>query len=119
MVRVVQVGLRSFLASSCLLVGCVPANPVNAGVPRQSAVSVQEFEEAMEATLPREVNGRTVLLGHCVRVTRLQCSPRGNGARLQCRYRSYHGPSGTAVIERQEGTFWRWVSGPTRCSMTF
>jgi hypothetical protein len=71
----------------------------------------------MEAALPGEVEGKQVIAGHCAPVRHLKCSPLSGGKQYQCAYQYGEGRLGVAIVERREGTFWRWVSGPRNCSI--
>ena len=98
-----------------LLGTCAPTAPINSPL---SAPSKVDFHQAMEASLPGNVEGKAVALGHCYKVSELQCAPLSEGRSFRCTYRYGDGRHGTAIVERQSGgTFWRWVSGPKHCSL--
>ena len=76
-----------------------------------------DFQRAMEADIPDEIGGHQIMLGHCGRVRRLKCVQVDEANRYQCSYRYDGNRRGIAIIERQEGRFWRWVSGPKKCTV--
>jgi hypothetical protein len=98
-----------------LLVGCLQPEPPNLAAPAKGAPSETDFHWAMEASLQTQVDGRAVIMGHCDRGTGLQCTSMGHGNRYRCTYRYGGGRRGVAVVERQEGAFWRWITGPKQC----
>ena len=106
--------LPIFAALFLGVIGCASPNSRPAITPSARGPTAIDFHQAMEDSLP---HGRDVLIGHCGRVTQLKCSPVAGGQRYQCGYRYGSTHRGIAVIERREGRFWRWVSGPKKCSI--
>lgn len=100
-----------------LLGTCAPTTPISSGLTAGGAPSEVDFHQAMEASLPGDVDGKAVTFGHCYKVSELQCAPLSDGRSFQCTYHYGDGQHGTAIIERKSATFWRWVSGPKHCSL--
>ncbi|MDB5703071.1 MAG: hypothetical protein JWN66_187 [Sphingomonas bacterium] len=103
-----------------LLVGCAPARPVEVAAPAGLAPTATEFHVAMEANLPDQSGGRDVIEAHCPLVRQLKCVPAAGAGRYRCSYVYYvhgRGQRGAAIVERSESGPWRWIKGPSRCSV--
>ncbi len=106
----------SLILFSQLATSCAPA-PTSQQKPVAHPPNEIDFHWAMEADIPDEIDGRPLMFGHCRKVRHLHCVPLAASGQFECTYRFGRNQLCTAIIERQMGTFWRWVSGPKQCSI--
>jgi hypothetical protein len=99
------------------IAGCAPTRTVEMAAPAGPAPTATEFHVAMEASLPDQSGGRDVVEAHCPVVRHLACVPSAGIGRYRCTYVYGWGQRGTAIVERSESGPWRWIKGPSRCSV--
>jgi hypothetical protein len=103
--------LSAALAALSLRASAEATPPSSADKP-----SPADVQRAMDDAFGQQIRDRTdVLLGDCMAVRELQCSPARHG-RSTCTY-AYEHRRGTAVLKRNADESWRWLSGPYHCTI--